>query len=141
MTTGAYRLHGHVREATLPHVILDESALAKVGALAQSGQHSAFPVSGLRDDDGTLLDDGESGSALALPEDVLARPELHRLKCARYQLPVVLQRPLQPFARPQSSLGSEHMRMVSLEACNSPVQLIALPLLLLPSSTCSPTPV
>ena len=95
------------REAGLPDVVLDESALAKVGALAQPGQHSALAAGGLGDDDGALLDDVEAVPALALPEDGLPSPELHRLQRARDQLPVVLQRPLQTFALLQSAMGSE----------------------------------
>ena len=102
----------------MPDIVLDEGALAKVGALAQPGQHSALAAGGLGDDDGALLDDVEAVAALALPEDGLPRPELHRLQRARDQLPVVLQRPpRQPSALLQLTMGSEHMHVGSLKAC------------------------
>ncbi len=76
----------------LPDIVLDERALAKVGALAQLGEHGALPIAGLGDGDGALLHDVEALPALALPEDALPRPELYRLQRARDQLPVVLSR-------------------------------------------------
>ena len=74
----------------MPDIVLDERALAKVGALAQLGEHGALPVAGLGDGDGALLHDVEALPALALRENALPRPELHRLQRAGYQLPVIL---------------------------------------------------